>query len=43
LKATYDALSKTYSYLTPDLWGEPNLDDHPFEKFADFLQPMKKE
>jgi len=21
LKATYDALSKTYGYLTPDLWG----------------------
>jgi len=41
LKATYDALLKTYEYLTPDLWGYPNLDDHPFEKYAEYLGKAK--
>ena len=41
LKATYDALSKTYEYLTPDFWGYPNLDGHPFEVNADFLSMTK--
>ena len=43
LKATYDALQKTYSYLTPGFWGKPNLDDHPFVKYADILSDNKKD
>uniref|UniRef100_A0A2K5K713 Small ribosomal subunit protein uS5 C-terminal domain-containing protein n=1 Tax=Colobus angolensis palliatus TaxID=336983 RepID=A0A2K5K713_COLAP len=27
-KATFDAISKTYSYLTPDLWKETEFTDH---------------
>ena len=30
LKATYDALLKSYPYLTPDFWGASNLENHPF-------------
>ena len=44
LKATYDALLKSYPYLTPDFWGQSNLDNHPFVKYASFLaSPPEKE
>jgi len=36
-KATYDALTKTYSYLTPDLWKEMRLEATPYSEFSDHL------
>ncbi len=44
LKATYDALLKSYPYLTPDFWGKPNFDDHPFVEHAqELMKPPVKE
>jgi small subunit ribosomal protein S2e len=37
LSATYDALSKTYGYLTPDLWGPTHFVPSPYEKHSDWL------
>jgi len=37
LKATYDALSQTYPYLTPEFWGTCVTDDHPFVIYSDLL------
>lgn len=37
-KAVYDAISKTYAYLTPDLWTEHPLPKHPFDEFKDKLE-----
>jgi hypothetical protein len=30
-KATYYAIQRTYSYLTPDLWKEQKLDDNLYD------------
>ena len=30
-KATFDAISKTYSYLTPDLWKETVFGKSPYQ------------
>lgn len=30
-KATFDAISKTYSYLTPDLWKETVFTKSPYQ------------
>lgn len=38
-KATFDAISKTYSYLTPDLWKETVFTKSPYQvihAFQDF-------
>ena len=32
-KATYNALSKTHSYLMPELWNKTVTEEHPFSKF----------
>jgi len=42
-KATYAAIARTYSYLTPDLWKEQPLDKTPYQAHADFLakNPVK--
>lgn len=37
VKATYAALSKTYYYLTPDLWKKQENEPIPFEKYSDYL------
>ena len=34
-KATFDAIPKTYSYLTPDLWKETVLTKSPCQEFTD--------
>ncbi|EDL94866.1 rCG20250, partial [Rattus norvegicus] len=34
-EATFDATSKTYSYLTPVLWKETVLVKSPYQEFAD--------
>merc|ERR1711860_410052 len=36
-KATYSAISKTYAYLTPDLWKETMFTKSPYQEFTDFL------
>merc|ERR1712033_44156 len=36
-KATYSAISKTYSYLTPDLWKETVFTKAPYQEFTDYL------
>merc|ERR1712151_498345 len=38
LKATFDALSKTYSYLSPDLWAKRDFEQNPFQKFNQWLK-----
>jgi small subunit ribosomal protein S2e len=41
-KATYEAISKTYAYLTPDLWKETEFFKTPFQEHTDFLMKMGK-
>nr|XP_037848491.1 40S ribosomal protein S2-like [Chlorocebus sabaeus] len=36
-KATFDAISKTYSYLIPDLWKETIFTKSPYQEFTDHL------
>ncbi|OBS73615.1 hypothetical protein A6R68_15847 [Neotoma lepida] len=36
-KATFDAISKTYSYLSPDLWKETVFTKSPYQEFTDHL------
>ncbi|XP_046530027.1 LOW QUALITY PROTEIN: 40S ribosomal protein S2-like [Equus quagga] len=36
-KATFDAISKTYSYLTPDPWKETVFTKSPYQEFTDHL------
>ncbi|OBS78295.1 hypothetical protein A6R68_19320 [Neotoma lepida] len=36
-KATFDAISKTYSYLTPNLWKETLFTKCPYQEFVDHL------
>jgi len=42
IKATYEALSKTYQYLTPDLWCKTENLQSPFAKFAQKLEELAK-
>jgi len=37
VKATFDAIQKTYAYLTPDLWKQYPLPKTPFQAHSDFL------
>ena len=41
-KATYAAISKTYSFLTPDLWKETVFQKSPYQEFTDFLSKNHK-
>jgi len=41
VKATFQAISHTYSYLTPDLWKEFALTPSPYQKYSDWLQNYK--
>jgi len=36
-KATVDAISQTYVYLTPDLWAPTKFVKGPYQEFTDFL------
>ncbi|XP_045465065.1 40S ribosomal protein S2-like [Harmonia axyridis] len=40
-KATFAAIAKTYSYLTPDLWPENVLTKTSYQEFSDFLSAIK--
>jgi len=42
IKATVDALKRTYGYLTPDLWRENKLTPTPFQQHTEFLSQHKK-
>jgi len=41
VKAGFAALSKTYSYLSPDLWTANKLPKSPYQEFTDFLRDAK--
>jgi len=41
MKATFDALGATYSYLTPDLWKETYHVKSPFQEWSDWLAQSK--
>lgn len=43
IKATFDAVSETYAYLTPDLWRETVLGKTPYQEHANFLLATGKE
>merc|ERR1712055_174915 len=36
-KATFNAISKTYSYLTPDLWRDQPITKTPYQEYTDHL------
>lgn len=42
IKAAFACVSKTYSYLSPDLWNPTNFDKlSPYQEFTDFLSQTK--
>jgi len=41
-KATYQAITKTYAYLTPDLWKETVFTKSPYQEFTDYLSKFHK-
>merc|ERR1711972_993081 len=41
MKATFEALRLTYSYLTPDLWRETLFAKAPFQEWSDYLAQSK--
>jgi small subunit ribosomal protein S2e len=43
VKATFRAISKTYGYLTPDLWFDRELPIPPFQQYSDFLAATHKQ
>jgi len=40
--ATFDAVSRSYGYLTPDMWKQTAIPKTPFEEFSEFLAAGKK-
>lgn len=42
VKATFDAVSQTYAYLSPDLWTVKAFDPPPFQEFSKFLLENQK-
>jgi len=43
VKATFEAISSTYAYLTPDLWKVIPLKPSPYQVFSEFLSQTKGE
>jgi len=43
VKATFDAVSRTYGYLTPDLWKQYPLPKTPFQEHSAFLVATGRE
>ena len=41
IKACYNALHKSYKYLTPDLWKDITPTEHPYSKYADKVDELK--
>jgi len=42
IKATYACLTKTYAFLTPELWRETKYTKTPFQEFTDLLAHAPK-
>ena len=42
IKATFFAISKSYGYLSPELWKETVFQPPPFQEHTDFLKIEKK-
>jgi small subunit ribosomal protein S2e len=42
VKATFQAISGTYCFLTPDLWPEGHLTKSPYQDYSDFLAKTTK-
>lgn len=42
IKATFNALAKTYQYLSPDLWTKTDFLPAPFAKHAEWLVEHSK-
>ncbi|KAJ3083250.1 40S ribosomal protein [Quaeritorhiza haematococci] len=42
VKATFQAISKTYGFLTPELWPETQFQKSPFQEWSDFLAKSVK-
>lgn len=42
-KALFDALRKSYHYLTPDLWEYTHSEQHIFKEHTDWLKQTEKE
>jgi len=40
-KATFAAITRTYLFLTPDIWADVTLTKSPFQEFTDFLDKDK--
>jgi small subunit ribosomal protein S2e len=43
VQATFKAISKTYAYLSPDLWKTKALEPAPFQQFSDWLLANQKQ
>jgi small subunit ribosomal protein S2e len=41
-QATYDAVTKTYTYLSPDLWKETGFNKDPYQEHSDYLKNASK-
>merc|ERR1711988_1332238 len=42
MKATFEALRNTYTFLTPDLWAPTAYKLNPYQEFSDELETMGK-
>merc|ERR1711977_160608 len=42
VKATFQAISQTFGYLTPDLWVDLPLGETPYSQFSEHLSQTKK-
>jgi len=42
VKATFDAVRRTYGYLTPDLWEDTQFVKNPMQVYTDFLSGLQK-
>merc|ERR1711941_153346 len=42
VKATFQAISRTFGYLTPDLWTDLPLGETPYQEFSEVLSQTKK-
>lgn len=42
VKATFQAISKTYGYLSPDLWPLTEFSESPYQTYSDFLSKGNK-
>jgi len=41
IKATFDALGRSYTYLSPDLWDPTAFIKSPYQEFTDYLRDTK--